>query len=309
MAKIAGIFPGQGSQSVGMGQALYEAYPFVKDIFAKANDIMAKDMAELCFQGPEEELKKTVNTQPALFLANHVYYEVLRKTGRSFDIVAGHSLGEYNALVAAEVLDFESALDIVRHRAEYMYEAGTARPGTMAAVMKLEENDVREICEAAGEKGVCNIANINSPGQIVISGEVDAVKAACDLAKEKKGRAIPLKVSGAFHSSLIAEAGDKLRPVIESKEWKSPKIAVVQNVNAGIEDDPKKIAENMISQIASPVLWAPSVRRITLEGADLFIETGPGKVLTGLVKKISPDSEVLTATEAPLADELLAAGQ
>lgn len=287
---IAMIFPGQGSQTVGMGRELVEHSSAAREIFEKADAILGRPLSKLCFEGPEEELKLTVNTQPALYVTSAAALAVLRAEGIEPGIVAGHSLGEYSALFAAGVFDFATGLRLVQARGQAMYEAGQARPGTMAALLNLESDQVREICEKASAKGTVVPANWNSPGQIVVSGDPAAVEEAVRLAQEAGSRrSVMLPVSGAFHSPLVQPAVDVMRGELAKAELQAPRCKFVANVSAKLVDDVEAIREGLAAQIVSCVLWADSVETIAREGADLFIEVGSGKVLTGLLKRINKE--------------------
>ena len=289
---IAMIFPGQGSQAVGMGRLLAMQYPLARSVFAEADEILGFALSKLCWEGPEEELKQTVNTQPALFTASCAALAVLRAEGIKPAIVAGHSLGEYSALHAAGVLNFETGLRLVRLRGEAMQAAGIARPGTMAALLSLEADQVREICEKASAKGVVVPANWNSPGQVVISGEHAAVAEAVRLAQEAGSRrSVTLPVSGAFHSPLVEAAVEMLREDLAAADFYTPECHFVANVSAKIESGVEDIRNLLAKQIVSSVRWTESIETMIAAGATTFIEVGSGKVLTGLLKRINRDAK------------------
>lgn len=284
--KKAYIFPGQGSQFVGMGEALYNSSDSAKQMFEKANEILGFRITDIMFSGTAEELKQTKVTQPAIFL----HSVILAKHLPDFqpDMVAGHSLGEFSALVAADVLDFEEGLRLVAIRAQAMQRACLLTPGSMAAVLMLSSEKVEEICaNVSNEMGEAVVAaNYNCEGQIVISGTVDAVNAACAKCKEAGARrALPLPVGGAFHSPLMDPARAELAEAIEKAEFHTPTCPVYQNTVAEAVTDPQQIKDNLLAQLTSPVRWTQSVRKMAEDGVEAFIEIGPGKVLQGLVSK------------------------
>jgi len=287
------IFPGQGAQFVGMGKDLYQNSDLAKQLFEKANDILGFRITDIMFDGTPEELKQTKVTQPAIFLHSVVLAKTL---GDSFapDMVAGHSLGEFSALVANKTLSFESALNLVLQRATAMQKACEIAPSTMAAVLGLEDNVVENVCESID--GVVVAANYNCVGQLVISGEVKAVEKACELLKEKGAkRAMLLPVGGAFHSPMMEPAREQLAQAIENTEFSSPICPIYQNVSAKAVSDPLKIKENLIIQLTAPVKWTQSVQQMISDGATEFIEVGPGNVLQGLVKKINKNVSTASA--------------
>ena len=282
------LFPGQGSQSVGMGYPLYEQYEEARVRFEAANDLLDVDLLTLMFgldssiENPEEELKQTAITQPALYTHSLAAMAVLEARGVHPDMTAGHSLGEYSALAAAGALSFEDGLRVVRRRGELMAEAGERRPGAMAAIMGADDEDVESACAAASEdgEGVVQTANYNAPGQIVISGDEAAVERAT---ARVKGRAIPLPVSGAFHSPLMEYAREGLGEVLEAVSIDAPSCPVYLNVTAEPTTDPDEIRRCLVEQLLSPVRWAQSLRRMEADGARRFLEVGEGDVLRGLV--------------------------
>ncbi len=286
------VFPGQGAQFVGMGKDLYENNPVAKEMFDKANEILGFNITDLMFNGTDEDLRQTKVTQPAIFL----HSVILAKTmGDDFnpDMVAGHSLGEFSALVAAGALSFEDGLRLVSARAQAMQKACEKTPSTMAAVLALPDAKVEELCASVTE-GVVVPANYNCPGQIVISGSIEGIDAACAKMLEAGAkRALKLKVGGAFHSPLMEPARAELADAIAHTDFHAPKCPVYQNVNAEPQTDPEEIKKNLIAQLTAPVRWTQSVQNMIAAGADTFIEVGPGAVLQGLVKKIS--SEVATS--------------
>jgi [acyl-carrier-protein] S-malonyltransferase len=281
------VFPGQGAQFVGMGKDLYENNPLAKELFDKANDILGYKITDIMFEGTAEELKQTKVTQPAVFL--HSVISALCM-GDEFkpDMVAGHSLGEFSALVAAGALSFEDGLRLVYARAMAMQKACEMAPGTMAAIIALPDEKVEEICaEISTEGNIVIPANYNCPGQLVISGNVDAINLACGKLKEAGAkRALPLPVSGAFHSPLMQPAKDELQAAIEKTEVKTPKCPIYQNVDAMPHTDPAEIKQNLIAQLTSSVRWTKSVQNMIADGATDFTECGPGKALQGMIAKI-----------------------
>ena len=285
------VFPGQGAQFVGMGKDLYEQSPLAKELFEKANEILGFRITDLMFEGTPEDLKQTKVTQPAVFLHSVISAFVL---GDDFkpDMVAGHSLGEFSALVAARALSFEDGLRLVYARAMAMQKACEVEPSTMAAVLGLSDEDVEEVCDSITQLVVVP-ANYNCPGQLVISGSIEGVDKACELLKEKGAkRALKLPVGGAFHSPLMQPASEELQAAINSTAFSSPVCPVYQNVNAYPQTDPEQIKQNLIAQLTAPVRWTQTVKNMITDGADLFVELGPGDVLKGLVKKISAGVEV-----------------
>lgn len=291
--KHAYIFPGQGAQFVGMGKDLYETNAEAKTLFDQANGILGFRITDEMFAGTEEALKETRVTQPAIFLHSVILAKTL---GSSFkpDMVAGHSLGEFSALVANGTLSFEDGLALVAKRAFAMQKACEIKPSTMAAILGLEDEKVEEIC--ATINGVVVPANYNCPGQLVISGEVEAVNAACEAMKEAGAkRALVLNVGGAFHSPLMEPAREELAAAIEATRFSNPICPVYQNVTASAIFSPDEIKKNLVAQLTAPVRWTQSVQAMVTDGATHFTEIGPGKVLQGLVKKIHKDAEVASA--------------
>ncbi|WP_103072381.1 ACP S-malonyltransferase [Aquimarina sediminis] len=288
------VFPGQGAQFSGMGLDLYENSEIAKELFDKANDILGFEITKIMFEGTPEELKQTKVTQPAIFLHSVILSKVL---GDSFkpDMVAGHSLGEFSALVANGTLNFEDALRLVSKRAKAMQKACEIKPSTMAAVLGLEDEVVEEGCKAID--GVVVAANYNCPGQLVISGEVEAIEKACEWMKEKGARrALVLPVGGAFHSPLMEPAREELAAAIEATTFNTPNCPVYQNVTTEAVTDPEEIKKNLIAQLTAPVKWTQSVQNMIKDGATSFTEVGPGKVLSGLVKKVDRSMETILAS-------------
>ncbi|MGR7812413.1 ACP S-malonyltransferase [Lacinutrix undariae] len=288
------IFPGQGAQFSGMGLDLYENSPLAQQLFEQANDILGFNITDIMFEGSAEALKETKVTQPAIFLHSVILAKTL---GDSFkpDMVAGHSLGEFSALVANGTLTFEDGLRLVSQRALAMQKACELQPSTMAAVLGLEDNIVEDVC--ANTPGIVVAANYNCPGQLVISGEVAAINTACEVLKEKGARrALVLPVGGAFHSPLMEPAREELAAAIENTLFSKPNCPIYQNVTANAVLDETAIKANLISQLTAPVRWTQSVQQMVADGATLFTEVGPGKVLQGLVKKINRPSETASAT-------------
>ncbi len=279
------VFPGQGAQFSGMGKNLYESSDSARQMFDKANEILGFEITKVMFEGSDEALKQTNVTQPAIFL----HSVILASTIDSFkpDMVAGHSLGEFSALVAAGALSFEDGLKLVSQRADAMQRACELNPSTMAAILNLEDNVVEDIC--AGIDGVVVAANYNCPGQLVISGSIEAVTEACEQMKAAGAkRALILPVGGAFHSPLMEPAREELAKAIENTTFSTPTCPIYQNVNAQPSSDVETIKANLIAQLTAPVRWTQSVQNMVADGATKFVECGPGKVLQGLVRKIAP---------------------
>ena len=292
--KKAYLFPGQGAQFVGMGKDLYDNLPLAKEMFEKANEILGFRITDLMFSGTDEDLRQTKVTQPAIFLHSVILAETL---GSDFtpDMVAGHSLGEFSALVAAKAMSFEDGLRLVAARANAMQKACEAAPSTMAAILGLEDNIVEEIC-ASIEDEVVVPANYNSPGQLVISGSLKGIEKACALLKEAGAkRALTLSVGGAFHSPLMLPAQEELAKAIENTKFNSPICPIYQNVNAEAMTDANLIKENLIKQLTAAVRWTQISKAMVEDGATIFIEVGPGTVLQGLIKKVLPTGEFSSA--------------
>jgi len=291
--KYAFLFPGQSSQYVGMGKDFYDNYPSAREIFEEANDALGMDLASLCFQGPEEELNLTCNTQPAILTVSYVVYKVLESEGVTPGLAAGHSLGEYSALAAAGAMTFKEAVTTVRKRGEYMQEAVPVGVGAMAALLGMEADKVEEVCREASSLGVAEPANYNSPGQVVISGHSKAVEHAAEQARLRGARkAVMLPVSAPFHSSLMKPVEEKLGADLKDINFSEPVFPVVANVSAEQVTQEPQILPALIKQVSSPVLWEQSMRKMIEMGVDGFLEVGPGRVLSGLLKRIDRSARV-----------------
>ena len=284
------VFPGQGAQFVGMGKDLYENNPLARQLFDKANDILGYRITDIMFEGTDEDLRQTKVTQPAVFLHSVISALCMGDAFRP-DMTAGHSLGEFSALVAAGALDFEDGLKLVYARAMAMQKACEAAPSTMAAILALPDETIEKICsEVSAEGNVVVAANYNCPGQVVISGNIEAVNTACEKLKEAGAkRALPLKVGGAFHSPLMMPAQEELKAAIEATTFHTPKCPVYQNVDAEGHTDAQEIKDNLVKQLTAPVRWTNEVLNMIRDGATDFTECGPGKVLQGTIAKISRD--------------------
>lgn len=293
--KNAYVFPGQGSQFSGMGKDLYDNSSLAKELFEKANDILGFRISDVMFSGTDEELKQTKITQPAIFLHSVILYQTKERPSQP-DMVAGHSLGEFSALVANQTLKFEDALTLVYKRALAMQKACELNPSTMAAILNLDDKIVEDICAEITNTGqVVVAANYNCPGQLVISGTIEGINTACEKLKAAGAkRALVLPVGGAFHSPLMEPARIELEAAINSTAFSEPVCPVYQNVTASAVNSAADIRKNLISQLTAPVKWTQSVLQMSADGATHFVECGPGKVLQGLVKKISPTAEVMS---------------
>ncbi|WP_064093744.1 ACP S-malonyltransferase [Rossellomorea aquimaris] len=289
MSKIAFVFPGQGSQSVGMGKDLADKYQDVQAFYSKADQRLGMNLSSIIFEGPQETLTQTINAQPALLTTSVSIFERLKAEGFSPDYTAGHSLGEYSALVASGAISFEDAVYAVRKRGELMEEAVPSGEGTMAAVLGMDRDSLKELTETISLEGhSVGLANLNCPGQIVISGTVKGVELASEVAKQKGAkRVIPLQVSGPFHSDLMKPAANHFVSVLDSITIQDASVPVIANVNAEPVTGNEEIKRLLIEQLYSPVLWEDSVEKLLNLGVDTFIEIGPGKVLSGLVKKVN----------------------
>ena len=283
------VFPGQGAQFVGMGKDLYDNSPLAKEYFEKANEILGYRITDLMFEGTPEDLRQTKVTQPAVFLHSVI---TAISMGNDFrpDMVAGHSLGEFSALVSAKALTFEDGLRLVYARAMAMQKACESEPSTMAAVIGLDDETVEEVCDEVNKEHIVVAANYNSVGQLVISGSIEGIDKACEMLKERGAkRALKLPVGGAFHSPLMEPARQELQAAIEMAVVSTPVCPVYQNVNANPQTDPESIKKNLIAQLTAPVRWTQTVKNMINDGADEFIELGPGDVLKGLAKKVNPN--------------------
>jgi len=290
MSKTAFLFPGQGAQHVGMGKTLREQYPAAKSLFEQANEILGFDLEKLCVEGPQEELDATDVCQPALFVTSLMALEMVKAESpelvEKVAATAGLSLGEYTALVFAGAMSFEDGLRLVRKRGQAMQAASDATPSGMVSVLLLDVDQVQELCDEASEVGQLQIANYLCPGNTVVSGDKAGCAKAIELAEEK-GRAIPLAVAGAFHTSIMKPADEELKAALADVELTSPRIPVISNVDAQPHSDPEEIKELLFQQVVSPVKWVDSMRYLLDKGYGEFYEVGPGKVLTGLMKRIS----------------------
>lgn len=293
MVEVAYIFPGQGAQFVGMGKDLYDNYPAAKEVFDKANSILKVDIKKLCFEGPQEELSTTANSQPAILTASIAALKGYESSQFAAQFIPkfslGLSLGEYTALVAAGSISFEDALVLVRKRGEFMEDASKKNPGKMACILGMDLKAVEDLCKGIG----CEIANLNCPGQVVVSGKTNNIDLLAALAKDKGAkRVLMLDVSGPFHSSLMTQARDKLKDYIEKVQFSPPKLNFISNTDAQMQTDPVKIKSNLITQVNSKTLWEESVKVVAGAGIKTFLEIGPGQVLKGLLKKIDPKLDV-----------------
>lgn len=302
MSNIALIFPGQGSQVVGMGKDFYENSNIAKDIFQKVDSILNKPLSKLCFNGPEEDLKRTINTQPAILTVSIIAFEILRsKFNIEFKYTAGHSLGEYSALYASNVLDLETAVNLVKKRSELMDKASF---GTMVAIVGLNQPDLENIVKQASSKGVINIANYNTPEQLVITGESEAVDFAANLAQQAGAkRTIPLQVSGAFHSSFMIKPSEEFSKEVSKYTFNAPEVPVVTNIDALPSNE--GFDQKLVKQIYSSVRWTQTIEFMKSAGIDTFIEIGPGKVLSGMVKKIDRKLNTLNIEDMGSLDSTL----
>lgn len=304
-AKIAFVFPGQGSQYVGMGKQLYDASPAARRIFEQADASLGFSLSTLCFEGPQEELDDTYNAQPAILTVSVACLEALKEKFGPLgylgapSLVAGHSMGEFTALVAAGVLDFEDALKLVRERGRLMKVSGEERPGGMAAVVGLDEKTLAEVVREAQSEGVVTLANANSPGQTVLSGEIPALQRAMELAKARGARLVQrLAVSIASHSPLMQNASVHFNELVSRIHFRTPEVPLIANISAKALTTVEDLRTELSDQLTRPVQWTRSVQEMVAHGVDTFVEIGPKQVLTGLIKRISPDSKPVNLTDA-----------
>jgi [acyl-carrier-protein] S-malonyltransferase len=307
MGKIAMVFPGQGAQYVGMLKELYERSEIVRRTFEEADEALGFSIRSLCFDGPEEKLKRTFYTQPAILTASVAVYRLLREHGVAPTLAAGHSLGEYSALVAAEALSFSDAVRLVHRRGQFMDEAVPAGTGAMAAVLGGERAVIESVCREISDRwGTVELANVNCPGQVVLSGLAEAVeKASEEVLRRGARRAVPLVVSGPFHSSLMAPAAERLAAELDTVEIRDARIPVIANATAEPVTTAEAIRQALIRQVASSVLWEDSVRRMVAMGTHVFVEAGPGTVLSGLIKKTDRQATTVHVEDAASLDEAL----
>ncbi|HTL61557.1 MAG TPA: ACP S-malonyltransferase [Nitrospira sp.] len=300
---VAFVFPGQGSQSVGMGKALYEAHPELKQVYEEASQVLGYDIAALCFTGPAETLNLTEHTQPALLVSSLAALRALDAATMTPTAVAGHSLGEYTALVAAGGLAFRDAVGVVQKRGRYMAEAVPAGTGSVAALLGLDADAVRQACREAASAGVVQAANFNSPGQVVIAGEKAAVERAIEIAKSKGCRkAVPLPVSVPVHTPLMQKAADRLAKDLATISWSDLRMPLINNAEAKAIVQAADIQPSLVRQLPSAVLWEDSVRAIAGMGVKTFVEIGPGSVLTGLIRRIAPEAATLNVNDPKTLD-------
>jgi [acyl-carrier-protein] S-malonyltransferase len=305
MMKTALLFAGQGSQTVGMGRDLCEKYDVCRQLFARANEVLGRDLQKICFEGPVDVLTKTDNAQPAIFLTSLACLEALKSQvpDLAFDATAGLSLGEFTALAAADVVSFDDGLRMVQSRGRFMQEACDATSGGMASILNMDDEALAEVCRQAE----VDIANINCPGQVVISGDKEKIAKAIELAKENGAkRAIPLVVAGAYHSRLMEGAKVKVAEALGGLRMQLPKVPVVSNVTARPSGGIAEIKELLVRQVTSPVRWSESMQWLVAEGFTRFIELGPGNVLSGLMKRINKDVEMLSVSDVPTLDATVA---
>ncbi len=297
-AKIAHVFPGQGAQAVGMGRDLYDSYPVARAVFEQADEALDFSLSGICFEGPEDELRKTINTQPALVTVSFACLKAAQETGKGLPVpafVAGHSLGEYTALAAAGALDFADTVRLARERGRLMHEAGLKQPGTMAAIIGLDESVLTEICQ---QTDTC-IANYNCPGQLVISGATTKIEQAMELAKEKgASRVVPLEVSGAFHSPLMQPAVDGMAEILPTITFRDPSIPIIANTTAQPMTTGETVRTELLDQLRNSVQWQRSMEYIISQGVTGITEIGPGRVLTGLMRRIDRNVETTNIGDA-----------
>ena len=293
------LFPGQGSQYIGMGKSLFDSYSSVKRLFEEASEVVGKNFEKLCFEGPEADLVRTDNVQPAITLVNLSCLQVLREEGVSPSAAAGHSLGEYAALCAAGVFTFADTMRLVQIRGAAMQGAAERNPGGMTAVFGLDKYTLTAICEELKDAGSVEVANHNSPAQVVLTGAKEALQKAAELAKRKGAKLIaPLNVSGPWHSRFMAEAKDKMKVALQECPVACPTVPVVSNVTGDVyPDDAETIRKNLVEQLVSPVLWASSMNRLIQSGHRQFLEVGPGKILTGMMKDINREAKIMNVQD------------
>lgn len=309
MANFSFVFPGQGSQSVGMLKELSEAYPVIKSTFAEASEVLGYDLFDLVMNGPAEELGKTFKTQPALLTASVALYRLWQEKSSLKPVaMAGHSLGEYSALVCAGVIDFKDAVRLVKLRGEFMQAAVPAGVGAMAAVIGLADDVVISACADAAGDQVCSAVNFNSPGQVVIAGNKEAVEKAGEILKNAGAkRVLPLAVSVPSHCALMKSAADELAKELAKTDFKTPEIPVINNVDVAVQNDPEAIKDALIRQLYSPVRWVETVQKLSAEGIKTAVEVGHGKVLAGLIKRIDKEINAISMNDAATLDAALAA--
>jgi len=304
--ETAFVFPGQGSQVAGMGKDVFEAYPAARKVFHDIDEALGFEISKLCFEGPDEQLKLTENTQPAILAVSSAIHAVLEEKGATKrDIVAGHSLGEYSAIVSVGGLTAAEAAKIVHLRGRFMQEAVPVGAGGMAALLGPSVDEAKEICDEASQGDVVSVANINGPGQIVIAGTKAAIDRAIAVAKTRGKRALPLPVSAPFHCDLMKPAEEKLRPVLDDANLKDLWFSVVSNVDASPIGTATAVRNALLRQVASPVRWVESIEKMIGMGVRRFVEVGPGKVLTGLIKRIDPSVELINVSDVPSLEAFL----
>ena len=309
MQKIAFLFPGQGSQEIGMGKDLIKNYKEANELFNKANIALKDegfDLKKLCLEGQEEELAKTINAQPAILTMSIILYKLLQKNNINPSIVAGHSLGEYSALVAASSLEFEEAIKLVRKRGQYMQSATPLGTGSMAAIISLQKDKIEELIKKASKFGTIEIANYNSPYQIVVSGKSEVIDQLLLLGEEEEEiNIVPLKVSAPFHSSLMRKAKENLASYIENVNIQKPKIPVICNVTADYVKTKEEIKDALIEQVIHPIKWVDIIKKMNSEGINYFIEVGPGNVLKKLIKQILPKAKVYNVLDSESLEKVI----